>query len=94
MRSRRHSGYIERIVINYRNDERKGYKRFIIVRLGTIIIYLVSLPALPTRVSLISDSLPVCTDQRRLEPEWLCVDKISYLWEGAWWRGVDDAEVW
>lgn len=71
-----------------------GCKRFIIVRLGTIVLSVASLPGLPTRVSLISDSLPVYTDQRRLEREWLCVDRISYLWEGAGWRGVDAIEVW
>lgn len=58
-------------------------KNFILVRLGTVIPSLASLPGLPTRVSLISDSSPVYTGQRGLEREWLCMDKISYLWEGA-----------
>lgn len=71
-------------------------KNFIAVRSGTVIPSPASLPGLPTCVSLISDSLPVYTGQRGLEPEWLCMDKISYLWEGGRgvWGGVDLLEVW
>lgn len=62
--------------------------------LGTVIPSAASLPGLPTRVSLISDSLPVYTGQMGLAREWLCMGKISYLWEGVGWAGVDVIEVW
>lgn len=69
-------------------------KLFILVRLGTVNPSITSLPGLPTRVSLISDSLPVYTGQRGLKREWLCMDKISYLWEGVGWGGGDVIEAW
>lgn len=65
-------------------------KLFILVRLGAVNPSATSLPGLPMRVSLISDSLPVYTGQRGLKREWLCMDKISYLWEGVGWGG----EMW
>lgn len=58
-------------------------KNFTLARLGLGIPPAASLPGLPTRARLISDALPVGAGQRGLEPEWLCMDKISYLWEGA-----------
>lgn len=42
-------------------------KNFILVRLGTVIPSVALLPGLPTRGSLISDSLPVYTGQGGLE---------------------------
>lgn len=64
-------------------------KNFILVRLGRVIPSVASPAGLPTRVSLISDSLPAYTGQRGLEREWLCMDKISYLWAGVGWGGGD-----
>lgn len=43
-------------------------------------------------VSLISDSLPVQTDQGRLEWEWLCEDEISYLGKHGWGREERDGD--